>query len=165
MVTLTAPVTVNAAFLQEIKEDNLEQRELLVEIREALAGPGPLRGQWRRFVELLDALRAHLAMVFALEETYGYFGNPSSAIPRLSRYAQALRTQHEQLYSQICAIFKQAEQWLDQEALASAPRKTVQRFIAFRHQLQEHEAREEDLILLALRVSWERRRRSGPVKS
>ena len=151
MITSTLPITVNAAFLQEIKEDNLVLRQLLVEIRRAVAGPGPIRGQWKRFVELLGALRDHLAVYFALEETYGYLENPVSVAPSLSRSAQ-----HERLYLEVGAIFEQAEQWLYQEALASPPRKTVRRFIAFCHQLREHEAREDDLILLALRVSRER---------
>lgn len=165
MITSTLPITVNATFLQEIKEDNLELRQLLVEIRRALAGPGPIRGQWKRFVELLGALRDHLAVYFALEETYGYLENPVSVAPRLSRSAQTLRAQHERLYLEVGAIFEQAEQWLYQEALASPPRKTVRRLIAFCHQLREHEAREDDLFLLALRVSRERQIRFGLEKT
>jgi CheY-like chemotaxis protein len=144
--TSTAPIMVNAAFLQEIKEDNIELRQMLAKIRGALATPGPSGGQWKRFVELLGELRDGLAMCFGLEETYGYFENPVSVAPRLSRNAQTLRTQHQHLYSELCAIFEQAEQRLYREARAIAPRRIVRRFIAFCLQLQEHEARENDLI-------------------
>ena len=146
MVNTTAPVAVNAAFLQEIKEHNLELRRLLADIQGALAGPGSLRGQWKRFVELLGEFRDGLAMHFGLEETYGYFENPAYVAPRLSRNAQTLRTQHQRLYSEICAICEQAEQRLYREAQAGAARKTVQRFVAFCDQLREHEGREDDLI-------------------
>lgn len=142
-----ASVAVNAAFLQEIKDDNLELPRLLGELRVALAGSGSIRGQWRRFVALLGDLRDGLAVYFALEETYGYFENPVCVASRLSRNAQALRTQHARLYSEICAVFEQAEQRVYREAHAAAPRRIVQRFIAFCDHLRMHETREEDLIL------------------
>jgi len=146
---LTTSVAVNAAFLQEIKDDYLELQQLLVEIRGALAGPGSLRGLWEQFVRLLGDLRDGLAMYFRLEETYGYVENPVSVAPRLSRHAQTLRKQHQRLYSEVCAIFEQAEQRLDREAGAGTPRKIIQRFTAFCDQLREHEGCEDDLIFQA----------------
>jgi len=144
-----APVTVNAAFLQEIKEDYLELQQLLVEIRGALARPDSLGELWKRFVTLLGELRGGLATYFRLEEMYGYFENPVSAAGRLGRSAQTLRRQHQRLYSEICAICEQAQQRLDRTAGASAPRKIVQRFAAFCDRLREHEGREDDLIFQA----------------
>jgi hypothetical protein len=88
-------------------------------------------------------------MDFALEERSGYLESSLCAAPGLSRCAQILRTQHRCLYSETWAIFEQAEQRLHREVRASTPRGIVQRFTAFCCHLQEHEAREDDLILLA----------------
>ena len=60
MTSPTATITLNAAFLQEIKEDNTELRPLLVDTREALVGSDSLRGRWKHSVELLGKLRDHL---------------------------------------------------------------------------------------------------------
>jgi len=151
MTISTATITLNAAFLQEIKEDNTELRPLLDDTREALVGSGSLRGRWKHFVELLGELRDHLAMYFALEEAYGYFENPMITAPSLSRGATILRAQHQILYSEICALTEQAEQWLYQETQAPDPRKVVRRFIVFSEHLQEHETREHALILQVLK--------------
>ncbi|MBL7039400.1 MAG: hypothetical protein ISR77_12275 [Pirellulaceae bacterium] len=151
MTISTATITLNAAFLQEIKEDNTELRPLLVDIREALVGSASFRGRWKHFVELLGELRDHLAMYFVLEEAYGYFENPVSVVPGVSRKAAILQAQHQTLYSQICAITEQAEQWLYQETQAPAPRKIFRRFIVFSEHLQEHETREHALILQVLK--------------
>lgn len=154
MAISTATITLNAAFLQEIKEDNIELPPLLGKVRAALAGSGLLKGRWRHFVEFLGELRDHLAMYFALEEAYGYFENPMTTTPRLSRGATILRAQHQALYSEICALTEQAEQWLYQETQAPVPRKIFRQFIVFSEHLQEHETREHALILQVLKDTW-----------
>jgi hypothetical protein len=154
MAISTATMTLNAAFLQEIKEDNIELPPLLGKVRAALAGTGSLKGRWKHFVELLGELRDHLAMYFALEEACGYFENPVSMVPGVSRSATILRAQHQTLYSEICALTEQAEQWLSQETQAPAPRRIFRRFIAFSEHLQEHETREHALILQVLKDTW-----------
>ena len=154
MTISTATITLNAAFFQEIKEDNSELRPLLVDTRAALVGSASLRGRWKHFVVLLGDLRDHLAMYFALEEAYGYFENPMITAPRLSRGATILRAQHQTLYSEICVLTEQAEQRLYRETQAPAPRKIFRRFIVFSEHLQEHETREHALILQVLKDTW-----------
>jgi hypothetical protein len=145
-----ATITLNAAFLQEIKEDNTELRSLLGDIRAALAGDGSVRGRWKHFVELLADLRDHLAMYFALEEAYGYFEYPVAAAPGWSRSAASLRAQHQGLYSEICTVIEQAEQWLYCQIQVGSPRTIVRRFSAFCDRLQAHETHEQALILQVL---------------
>jgi hypothetical protein len=142
----TKTIALNAAFLQEIKEDNRELRQLLGEISLALTDGSSFQDRWRRFVDFLATLRDHLATYFSLEEAYGYVDNPVSVPQKFGRTAFDMRSQHEMLYAEICAIVEQAERCLYHEQHASAPRKIVRRYTAFCERLRDHEAREHDLI-------------------
>ena len=99
----TVTVTVNAAFLQELKEDNEELRGLMAEFS-ALCVPRPyLRISRSRLASLLARLRDELAMHFSLEDVYGYFERPAAVTPQLSERACRLRAQHAKLYEDIGA--------------------------------------------------------------
>jgi hypothetical protein len=84
--TLTSTVTVNAAFLQEIKEVNHELWQLLADLRHRCQRP-MAPGSCRSLVEKLCQLRDQLALHFALEEAYGYFEDPVDVAPQLCRHA------------------------------------------------------------------------------
>ena len=62
----TGCLAVNAAFLQEIKDDNRFLDELLLATHDALADLRPHRLNVRASVELLRRLRDRLAMHFSL---------------------------------------------------------------------------------------------------
>ena len=88
----TTTVTVNAAFLQEIKEVNHELWQLLADLRHRCQRPiAP--GTCRVLVDKLCELRDQLALHFALEEAYGYFEDPVDVAPQLCRQADALLAQ------------------------------------------------------------------------
>ena len=142
-------VTVNAAFLQEIKEVNLELWHTLDNVQKICARPTSIRPHCRRFVEMLAQLRDQLAMHFALEEAYGYFDEPVSVAPRLSRRANDLRIEHRDLYLHICEIVDQAERLAFGRKQLSLATDISLRFRSFHDQLLAHEAQETDLILEA----------------
>ena len=71
MSVITRTVAVNAAFLQEIKEDNRLVRDFLQQALDLLSVPR--RVPARRIVNKLWQVRDQLAMHFALEDAYGYF--------------------------------------------------------------------------------------------
>ncbi len=149
MVTVTNTITINVAFLQEIKEDSQDFRCLLESTHDLLSH-WPIHIARRRLVELLGELRDQLALHFALEEAYGYFEDAVSAEPRLSRQAEALRAEHCQLFVELCALEEAAERWLYHEATEHMLRKIAIGFRAFHDRLLDHESRENDLILEAL---------------
>ncbi|MEZ6131277.1 MAG: hypothetical protein R3C59_21590 [Planctomycetaceae bacterium] len=68
MLTATHTVTVNAAFLQEIKDDDEQLRTLLEQTRQACKSLSYLDISASRLASLLAELRDQLAMHFALEE-------------------------------------------------------------------------------------------------
>lgn len=159
MRTPTQCITVNPTFFQEIKEEDLELRELIRRAQKALTGPGPIRSQWVQFVEVLRPLCDRLVAHFDLEDTFGYFSNPADGSSRLSRRAKTLQSQHQSLVSELRTIYEQAEGRLREEAIPLAPRGIVRGFDAFCSRLYAHDVCEDDLIFMAMRM--ERNRPSG----
>ncbi len=149
MVTASKTITINAAFLQEIKEDSQALRQLLAAAHELLSA-WPLHVARKQLVDLLAELRDQVALHFALEEAYGYFEDAIAADPRQSRRATALRSEHCQLFVELCALEDQSERWLYHEASTSVLRQIAVGFQAFHQKFLDHESRENDLILESL---------------
>lgn len=149
MVTAQRTLTINAAFLQEIKDDNRELRNLLDESAAVLARPAG-SVEPRRIAQLLGRLRDQLGMHFSLEEAYGYFDDAIDVVPRLSRRAETLRSQHPRLFIAICELVDQAEQMLYHERAPLRQNDLARNFATFRETLQAHEAEEVALIVQTL---------------
>ena len=147
--TAVASVTINAAFLQEIKEVNEALWELLAEAREACPQASAAKAGQRQLVGLFGRLRDQLAMHFALEEAFGYFEDPMEVAPHLSQRANDLRAQHGRLYVLIRDLADHAEQALYGEDHSDSPKQIATLFNAFYAELQEHESCENELILEA----------------
>jgi hypothetical protein len=148
MSTATGTLTVNAAFLQEIKDDNRELHSLLDRCHEALTHPGGDR-PLRKAVELLTRLRDQVALHFSLEEAYGYFENAIDVPPRLSEQAETLRSQHGPLFVEICEIVDLADRTWRKHPDSEDLRRIAAAYEAFCQHLRDHEAHETDLILAA----------------
>ena len=149
MATVTKTITINAAFLKEIKEDDQDLRCHLNQTRQFLSGERS-RIRPRELVESLAELRDQFALHFALEEAYGYFEDAVSGAPWLHRRAEALRSEHRQLFLDLCRLEDQAERLLYHEAPHRALTSLVHSFHDFHERFCEHEARENDLILESL---------------
>jgi len=153
MAIATATITINAAFLQEIKEDSQGLHRLLHDalhlVSPQLVSLQHAHVSRRALVDLLGELRDQLGLHFALEEAYGYFEDALSADPQLSRRADALRGQHRELFLEVCGLEEKAEQLLYHEACASRLREISAGYHAFYERFVDHESRENDLILQA----------------
>ena len=149
MAIVTKNVTINIAFLQEIKEDSQDFRRLLADTHELLATPHPHVAR-RRLVELLAELRDQLGLHFAVEEAYGYFDDAVSVEPEVSRRAETLRAEHHDLFLDLCGLEELGERWLYHEQPANLLRQIAAGFRTFHSRLVEHESHENDLILEAL---------------
>ena len=148
MALATHTVSINPAFLQEIKDDNHELRQLMHHASAMLSRPSWMRTERDRLVDLLIKLRDQLAMHFSLEEAYGYFEDAIDIAPHLSRRAEALRTQHFTLYSDLCRLVDEAEGQLYHEP-APARGNLADAYRHFLDTFHHHEARESELILEA----------------
>jgi hypothetical protein len=149
MATVTKTITINAAFLQEIKEDNTDLRRQLNRTRELLSGE-PSRIRPRDLVEMLGELRDQFALHFALEEAYGYFEDAVDAAPWLHRQAEALRDEHRHLFLDLCHLEDEAERLLYHEAPTRVLRAIARDFHEFHERFFDHESRENDMILLSV---------------
>jgi hypothetical protein len=150
MALVTCTVSINPAFLQEIKEDHHELRQLMHHAAAMLNRPGWMRVEYDRLFDLFEKLRDQLAMHFALEEAFGYFEDSIREAPRLSRRAEQLRSEHVPLFADLCELTERAEQLLYHETAAEALAMLACDFSRFLARFHEHELRECDLILEAL---------------
>lgn len=141
----TSMLAVNAAFLQEIKEDHRELQELFARLTSQFQHEAaPLT--WRSIVDLLQSLRDRLAIHFALEEGYGYCEDAIEVAPRLSERAASLREEHPQLYMAVEHLVDCAEQILFREGEVPDRGELGHEFLVFAARFHEHERQECDLI-------------------
>ncbi|MBP86738.1 MAG: hypothetical protein CMJ64_08485 [Planctomycetaceae bacterium] len=146
-VTMTGTVTVNAAFLQEIKDVNQDLWRLLSNARRMSHEPAMIYAAPRRFFGLIEQLRDQLALHFALEEAYGYFDDPVEVAPRLCEQAERLRAEHRDLYLSAVALTEFAEQLLLASNNGRLILESARQFRAFDDRFQQHERAENQLIL------------------
>jgi hypothetical protein len=144
--TLTGTVTVNAAFLKEIKDVNEELWLLQAELRHRCQRPiAP--GQCRQLIDRICQLRDQLALHFSLEEAYGYFDDPVEVAPQLCRQAEQLRLQHNELYVDLSDLIERAERMFYDGLHAELALWIGPEFLEFDQRLREHEEREHELIM------------------
>lgn len=141
-------VTINAAFLQEIKEDHQHLKELLEQLRTLTEVPQVLSNHGQQFVNLLGSLCDQLAFHFTLEEAYGYFEEALDSKPHLESQAGLLKGQHAELFVLARDLADAAAQ-LDFSSDSKAE-KIARRFRVFDQALRDHESAELNLILAAL---------------
>ncbi|MEL7499896.1 MAG: hemerythrin domain-containing protein [Planctomycetota bacterium] len=140
-------ITINVAFLQEIKAD-YDFRQLLNDTYLQL---GERTMGWvspRVAAELLENLRDELETYFALEEFYGYFTDAEVVNPCVGQTANQLRTDHQELFIQLNELVELAQQITYREI---GPETTVadvfEQFETFCKDLAHHEQAEMDLMM------------------
>lgn len=149
MYMATGTLTINPAFLQDIKEDNIHLKELLAATSTALSLDANTLIRPRALAELMSQLRDQLATHFSLEEFFGYFDDAVDTAPRLSTEAEVLRCQHEALYLSISRLAEDSERLLYGPIPDNAMSALARRFHAFYKELKTHEESENELIMRA----------------
>lgn len=156
MLTTTRTVTINPAFLQEIKDDDVQLKALLEQTlkvgESVLLTDMPIR----RVASLLAELRDHLGMHFALEEACGYFDDPLSVAPHLSERAESLRKQHGQLYEEIAQIAETAQDISRRNRDPRGIRNLTHCFMNFYGRLQDHDSRVIWSVVFRRSCPWRR---------
>lgn len=144
----TKQLTVNAAFLKEIKDDNQQLKTLWDQIVPIASHRETAINHWPSLMILTAELRDQLAMHFSLEEAYGYFDEAIDTAPQLSVVAECLRSEHGELFSQIRDLADSiAEVRIDEPESVGA---YVARFQDFRISFEQHEEAELKMILQAM---------------
>ena len=137
-------ITLNVAFLQEIKQENVELRQLINSVAEKMALDSRISP--REVMELLCQVREELETYFTLEEFYGYFKHAAVTNPTVSACAVRLQSEHEQLYLCFNDIVELAEQIVYRETDAMMA-DLLDELNQFRAQLDRHENREMELMM------------------
>jgi iron-sulfur cluster repair protein YtfE (RIC family) len=146
--TKTRQLTVNAAFLKDIKDDNHDLKEILDKIAPLSEHPQTAINHWSELIELLEKLCDQLAFHFSLEEAYGYFDDAVTHAPRLTISAEFLRGQHPQLFQTVRSLAdKSSEVSIDNTDHVN---KFLRAYHAFYQEFVTHEEAELKLILDAL---------------
>lgn len=164
MAIATRTLTINAAFLREIKDDNRQLQELLAMLRELTSNPVVPRRHRQRVIGLLEDLCDQLAIHFALEEAYGYFEDAIDVAPHIAERADELRAEHVTLFETIRTIAEAGKQWFAGhvfrhyaigEMFGNGATRPISfddiaiQFQQFNDQLLQHEQSESALILEA----------------
>ena len=142
-------LVINAAFLQEIKEDNRELRDLLARCRKLL-GPNHETPRNAEIMDLLEELCDQLGMHFALEEAFGYFEDAIYEAPQLSSAAESLRQEHAVLFCVFCGVTEIAERLRYRHASVRQRQELAEAFHCFDAAFCDHESREAALIVQAI---------------
>ena len=135
--TLSTTLAVNAAFLQEIKEDHHELRDRVASVRALATERHP---SIDRLTRALVALRDRVSLHFALEEAYGYCeAEIVESAPWLSERAMELKSEHVGLFLRLGEQVDFAESLRYHESPRSLRRKLCLDALDFCDQLEAHE--------------------------
>ena len=141
-------LTVNAAFLKDIKDDNRHLKELLDRIAPLATHQQIAANHWNEFAGLVGELRDQLAFHFSLEEAYGYFDAAIDTEPQFSSQAESLRGEHPQLFARIRDLADAVEEPTQRSDAQMAD--LLAQYNTFFQAFAEHEEAELQLILSAL---------------
>ena len=139
-------LAINTAFLEEIKEDSVEFRQVLKDTENRFAAgemPAPVDA-----ARLLGNLRDALQTYFAVEAFYGYFENAEVQHQAVSSQARDLLDEHDTLFLQLNALVDEAQQIVYKECTDELTVLAIAgRFSNFCKALQAHEDAEMNLIM------------------
>lgn len=153
--TVTA-ITVNPAFLQEIKDSNLSLWQAIDRL-ESLYTPDEDRvRKLNCLVPLLGELRDLLGLQFALEETYGYMEVPTAVAPVNLHLLQDIRSQHCTLYLAVNELAEQAEELQYRGYVSEKVDMLLAEVREFELRFRDHERMEADLIKCSRPASHKR---------
>ena len=136
-------VTINVAFLQEIKQENIQFRQLIQTVANELRETKLAANQ---VMELFYSVREELETYFTLEEFYGYFDNAEITNPAVSTRARKLKGDHEALFLSFNEIVELIEQIVYRETDAKM-NIVVDLFNRFQTRLDRHEQAEMELMM------------------
>ncbi|KAA1257650.1 hypothetical protein LF1_01380 [Rubripirellula obstinata] len=147
----TTLMSVNPAFLREIKDSNPDYMESVRRIQHICHSPDDPTSLCRNLVKGLDDLRDIVALQFSLEESYGYiaigdlrdFGTTETPVTRKTARTQA---EHRSLYIQLSELAELAEELQYRGVEHSMLIDLSARVCDFVDRLLTHERDEAELI-------------------
>ena len=158
VATSTKTLSVNAAFLQDIKDNNPDLWLTFNQLRAICHDSSDgcrlhsLIDTARLLSHTLDALRTHIGLQFSLEESYGYIELPAHADVTNERQIESVLSQHCTLYLMISDLAEQAQELQYRGAEPEQLTQLIQSAQHFDTEFQRHECDENKLIELEIRL-------------
>jgi len=146
VATHTLTTMINAAFLQEVKESNVELWDTVHQLRQMIEGSTSSAGSARQLVTLLSQLRDQLAFEFSLEEAYGFIEGCRGIAPLVAQRAATAKQQHRELYLLIHELCEHAEEAQYRGVADREFDELLSMTANFDAQLRAHELLESELI-------------------
>jgi len=143
---------VNAAFLQEVKDSNLQFWENVHDFKRLLNQHAEVVELSAMMVRLLSELRDSMALEFSLEETYGYIESNCAGNLLSSRRAAQAKGQHRELYLHLLEISERAEEAQYRGTIVQEYPALVVVCKDFLNALEAHEKHESELIRYELGI-------------
>lgn len=147
VATHSLTTMINAAFLQEVKESNIELWETVHELRQMIESANNSAASARRLVTLLGLLRDQLAFEFSLEEAYGFIDGCRGIATNIAQRAAMARQQHRELYLLIHELCESAEESQYRGVADREYHELLAKAADFDAQLRDHDQLEADLIV------------------
>ncbi len=141
---------VNAAFLQEVKDSNMQLWSILDELRTMQVSWDDAREVSKLFVRKLAELRDCIGLEFSLEETYGFMQGPPSNAGFAMADAETARIQHRELYLQLQELCETAEEAQYRGTISRDLQSYLEEFRCFDLSFRAHEDLEGELIRCGL---------------
>ncbi|QDT11091.1 hypothetical protein K239x_30850 [Planctomycetes bacterium K23_9] len=155
--TMNETLVINPAFLQEIKDSNPECWDTQHRLRQLCHCDSDPADRLNRLVKLLGAFRDHLALQFALEESYGYQKvrgiNTTAKVLLNPGLIDKAHDQHCTLYLEITALSEAANELQYRGLETGQLEKLIQQVCDFDAKLIQHETLESDLIEQSFELS------------
>ncbi len=146
MATLTRSLTINAAFLQELKDFNIEYRAGLEQLAQLGSSPSLTREQLATVPQTLKRLRDVAATQYSLEETYGYINGGLNVTPQTAERTRTALDQHAGIYQAFQHLISTVEDWYFQNLLESNWSSAADQIRALSERLDAHEQLEKELM-------------------
>ncbi len=143
---------VNAAFLQEVKDSNLQFWQNVHDFKRLLNQSAETAEQSAKLVRLLSELRDSMALEFSLEETYGYIQGLCTGSTVSARKADEAIQQHRELYLRLHELSERAEEAQYRGTLAQDFLTLVELCREFLATMEAHEKHESELIRYELGI-------------
>jgi len=152
VVTQQLTTMINSAFLQEVKESNVELWTAVHQLRQLIVDADPTASEARRLVSLLSQLRDMFAFEFSLEEAYGFIEGCRGIAPLVAQRARTAKLQHQELYLLIHELCEQAEEAQYRGVAEREFPQLLAKAAEFDSQLRAHESFESELIIAGYRT-------------
>jgi hypothetical protein len=140
------PVTINAAFFEEIKEAHVEVCAKMEQLMRLGRQASWTESTCRQLTDELEVLVELVGLYFSLEEAYGYFDDPVYVSACYSDRVNELRGEHRDLFQGLSRIRDHTARLLYNGRLRESADAILARLVVFRDQLEQHELRERELI-------------------